>query len=126
MLAQSILAIHLLVIVFNLAGLVVIPLGAKRGWAFVRAPIWRLLHAGSWATVALQAILGQACFLTVWQADASVGEASAEPLVARWINALIYWPLPLWVFAILYCAAFAYVLILFRLVPLYWRPGTRQ
>ena len=115
-LAQLILALHLLVIAFNLLGLIAIPLGAWQGWAWVRIRWWRALHVGSWVVVALQAALGRACFLTIWQDDLSGGEAGG-PLVMRVINSLIYWPLPMWAFTAAYVTLFVYVLALGRLVP---------
>ena len=51
--AVLVLAVHLAVIAFNLFGLVAIPLGAWRGWAFVRVRWWRALHLASLAVVAL-------------------------------------------------------------------------
>ncbi|MBV9840661.1 MAG: DUF2784 family protein [Sphingomonadaceae bacterium] len=122
MLAALLLALHIAIIAFNIFGLFAIPLGAWRGWAFVRRPIWRLLHLGSLGIVALQAALGRACFLTIWQ-DAATGRASATPLIMRTINALIYWPLPIWVFAAAYFAIFCYVAALWWLVPVRWRSG---
>lgn len=114
--AQLVLAVHVAVIAFNLFGLVAVPLGAARGWGFVRVRWWRALHLGSMLAVALQAAAGRACFLTDWQAALS-GEGPAEPLIMRAVNGLIYWPLPPWVFAVLYLAALAYVLALWRFVP---------
>ncbi len=55
-LAVLVLAVHLAVIAFNLFGLVAIPLGAWRGWAFVRVRWWRALHLASRAVVALLAL----------------------------------------------------------------------
>ena len=115
--SDLVLAIHFAVIAFNVVGLIAIPLGAAFGWRFVRAPTWRVLHALSWGIVALQAVAGRACFLTDWQYDLAGGEGNASPLVARLINAVIYWPLPLWVFAICYAAIFAIVLALFWIIP---------
>jgi len=34
-----------------------------------------------------------------------------------WVNRLIYWPLPIWVFAVLYLAVFGYAVALLWLVP---------
>lgn len=112
---QLVLALHLAVIGFNVAGLVLIPLGARLGWASVRIRWLRLLHLASLTVVAAQALLGQACFLTVWQADLAGG--SREPLIMRWVNGMIFWPLPIWVFTALYLAVFGYVLLLWRWVP---------
>ena len=115
-LAALVLAVHLAVIGFNLFGLVVIPLGAWRGWAFVRVRWWRALHLASLAVVALQALAGRACFLTIWQDDMS-GVATEPPLIMRVVNGLIYWPLPMWVFTAAYVVVFVYVLALWKLVP---------
>src|SRR5688500_14068402 len=112
-LGQVVLALHIVVIAFNVAGLVVIPLGAALGWRFVRLRWLRLLHLGSLAAVALQAVLGRACFLTDWQ-GALTGGGAEDPLIMRWVNSVIYWPLPMWVFTALYVAVFAYV------VGLWW------
>jgi hypothetical protein len=115
-LAGLVLTAHLGVIAFNLFGLVAIPLGAWRGWAFVRIRWWRLLHLASLAVVAVQALVGRACFLTLWQDDLT-GARAQDPLVMRVVNGLIYWPLPMWVFTAAYLAVFAYVLALWVLVP---------
>jgi hypothetical protein len=119
-LATAVLVFHLFVVAFNLFGMVVIPLGAWRGWAFVRVFWWRALHLAILALVALQAVLGQACFLTVWQGELlrRAGESAADaPFIARFVNSLLFWPLPLWVFAIAYVAVCAYALALWWLVP---------
>ena len=115
--AGIVLAIHLLVIAFNIFGLVVIPLGAWRGWRFVRTPSWRLAHLASMAVVALQAALGRACFLSLLQ-DRLAGRSDQGPLIMRLINQLVFWPLPAWVFTALYLALFAYVAALAALVPM--------
>jgi hypothetical protein len=118
MLAALILAIHVSIIAFNLFGLIAVPLGAWRGWAWIHRPMWRLLHLLSLAVVALQAALGRACFLTLWQSAAESGQSAPEPLIMRWVNALVYWPIPLWVFSLIYLAIFAYALALLWFVPL--------
>ena len=114
--AELVLAIHLAVIAFNLAGLAVIPLGAHLSWRWTRILWWRALHAASWAIVALQAILGRACFLTLWQGQLA-GAGPQPPLVARLVNRLIYWPLPIWLFSGLYLLLFAAVLALWAWPP---------
>ena len=119
-LARLVLAAHVAIIIFNVAGLVVIPLGAWRGWAFVRIFWWRALHLAILAVVAVQALLARDCFLTLWQSalQRRAGEtASGAPLIARWVHDLLFWPLPLWFFAVLYFAVCLYALLLWRLVP---------
>ena len=116
LLAEAILGAHLVVIAFNVLGLLAIPLGLALGWGWVRIRWWRLLHVASWAVVALQAARGRACLLTIWQ-DAAAGQAGEAPLVERWVNSLIYWPLPTWGFTAIYLALFAAVVVLWRLAP---------
>lgn len=111
MAAVMVLSLHLAIIAFNVAGCLLIPLGAWLGWRWVRAFWWRLAHVLSLAVVALQAMLGRACFLTIWQGDLA-GTEHVEPLIEKWMNGLIYWSLPLWVFAAAYVAVFVYVLAL--------------
>lgn len=127
MAALSVLAFHLAIIAFNVAGCVLIPIGAWRGWRWVREFWWRFAHLLSLAVVALQALLGRACFLTIWQGDLA-DHAATQPLIAGWIDRLIYLPLPLWVFAVAYVAVFAYVIALWIFVRprLPWQRRTNQ
>ena len=118
--ATAIFWAHVAVIAFNVSGLIAIPLGAWRAWRFVRVFWWRALHLGALALVALQAVLGETCFRTIWESDflARAGEsASNEPIIQKWISRIIFWPFPLWVFAVLYVGVCIYTLLLWRLVP---------
>lgn len=108
--AAGVLTLHLAIIAFNIAGCVLIPIGAWRRWRWVRGFWWRLTHVICLAVVALQALLGRACFLTLWQSDLSGAGPHTQPMIAGWINRLIYWSLPLWVFAVAYMLVFAYVI----------------
>lgn len=118
LLANTVLIAHLAVITFNVFGLVVIPLGAWRRWSFVRVRWWRWLHLASTAVVALQALAGRVCFLTVLE-DRLAGNAGASPpLIMSFVNRVIFWPLPMWAFAVLYGLAFAYAVVLLWVVPL--------
>jgi Protein of Unknown function (DUF2784) len=119
-LADAVLLCHVGIVLFNVFGLVAIPLGAWRRWSFVRIFWWRAVHLGILAIVALQAVVQRACFLTIWQSDlmrAAGTAASDAPLLQRWLGQLLYWRLPPWVFAVLYVAICAYTLLLWILVP---------
>ena len=131
-LARLVLAVHIAIILFNVLGLIVIPLGAWRHWRFVRAFSWRALHVAILAVVALQAVLGRTCFLTLWQSALREpgGTGSPAPLIESWVNRLIFWPLPLWLFAALYVAVWLYTLLLWHLVspvvPGWMHPGSKR
>ena len=71
LIAQLILLLHVVIITFNVAGLVIIPLGAWAGWRIVRIAWLRLLHLLLLAIVAGQALAGRACILTIWQNEYS-------------------------------------------------------
>ena len=119
-LAHLVLAIHLVVIGFNVGGLIVVPLGAWRRWPWVRGCLWRAAHLLSMAVVAAQAALGRACFLTVWQSDLMQDAGShgyTAGLIQTWIDHLIFWNLPLAVFTVIYLAVGAYTLALWWWVP---------
>jgi len=116
-LATAILLAHLAVVAFNVFGLVAVPAGKWLDWPFVRGYWWRLAHLLALAAVALQALLGRACFLTIWEDALRSGAGEPPPLIATWVNSILYWPLPLWVFAAIYVAVFAYALLLWRWVP---------
>ena len=115
--ADAILAAHVAIILFNLFGLVAVPLGAVCRWRFVRIRWWRIVHILLLAAVAVQALAGRACILTLWQADLAGGAADRAPLIVRSLERAIYWPLPIWVFAALYIVIFGYAMALFWLVP---------
>ncbi len=116
-LAEAILGIHLAIIAFNILGLIVIPLGAWLGWRLVRIAWLRLLHLGVLAIVAGQALANRPCFLTIWQNSLAGNVKTPPPLMMRWVNGIVYWPVPIWGFAIIYSAVFLYVLALTVLVP---------
>lgn len=118
-LATAILAVHLGVVAFNVGGLVLVPVGGWCHWRWVRLTWLRVLHMLSLAVVALQALFGRACILTIWQFEVQAGGGQDEPapMIATWINRLLYWPLPHWVFVAAYVAVFLYTLLLWRWVP---------
>jgi hypothetical protein len=115
-LATLIFALHLGVIAFNVFGLIAVPLGAWRGWRFVRVFWWRALHLALLGLVAVQAAFGQICFLTLWQSELE-GNRGPRPMIQAWIETLIFWPLPVWAFALLYAAILVYAIWLWRAVP---------
>jgi hypothetical protein len=120
LIAQFILALHVVIITFNVAGLVVIPLGAWGNWRIVRIAWLRLLHLGLLAIVAGQALAGRACILTIWQNNLTGHSGNTTPLIMGWVDRMIFWNLPLWVFTVIYSVVFLYVLALTVLVP-FWR-----
>jgi hypothetical protein len=79
-------------------------------------PWFRYVHLGAIAFVALEAIVGVACPLTVWE-DLLRGGERAESFVGRWVRYFLYYRAPEWVFTALYVAWTAATLVTLRLVP---------
>ena len=118
--AIAILYAHFGIVAFNIFWLIAIPLGACRDWRFVRNIWWRSAHMASLAVVALQALDGRLCFLTILQDDfeTRAGAALQAPsLLTRLVTNAIYWPLQLSTFVVIYCVGAAFAVASWWLVP---------
>jgi Na+(H+)/acetate symporter ActP len=104
-LADVALITHVAFIAFVVVGLLVILLGGMRGWNWVRNPWFRLLHLASIGLVVVQAWLGIICPLTTLEMALreKAGDSTyGGTFVAHWLQRLIYYEAPPWVFAVSY------------------------
>jgi Protein of Unknown function (DUF2784) len=115
-LANSILIVHALIVLFNIGGLFAIWLGAWRKWHWVRNRTFRLVHLGLILFIAAEAILGIACPLTVLE-DWLRGTSNEQGLIERWIHSWLYWDLPSWVFIVVYSKFAALVAATWKVLP---------
>src|SRR6476659_5973287 len=122
MIADAILVVHFLIVLFNVGGLVVVWIGAALGWSWIRNPWFRYLHLASMGFVAAEALLGIACPLTVWE-DALRGGARPESFVGRLVRWLMFYQAPECAFATAYVAWALATLATLRLVPPRRRAG---
>ena len=105
--ADVVLGIHTSFVLFVIFGLVLILVGGVRGWPWIRNPWFRLGHVLAIGVVIAQAWLGAICPLTTLEmalrsrAGAAVYSGS---FIAHWMEAILYYEAPLWVFAICYTA----------------------
>jgi polyferredoxin len=116
LLADALLAAHFLIAAFIVAGLILVWLGAALGWQWTRNPWFRYLHLGAIAFVAAEAVAGIACPLTVWE-DLLRGGVRPESFVGRWVQRLLYYQAPEWVFTVAYVLWTAATLLTLWLVP---------
>ena len=116
MMADVILVVHFLIVVFIVGGLVLVWAGAAARWQWVRNPWFRFLHLGAIVFVAAEALFGVMCPLTVWE-DMLRGGARAESFVGRWVRSFLYYEAPEWVFTLAYLTWAAATLATLRLVP---------
>ena len=120
LLADAILVVHFAFVLFVVGGFALILLGAVLGWRWIRSPAFRYLHLGAIVFVALEAIVGVACPLTVWEDAARRASVEDPSFVGRWVSRLLYYDLPPWVFTT------AYVLFALAVVAaIVWIPPRR-
>ncbi|PLW67949.1 DUF2784 domain-containing protein [Pseudohalioglobus lutimaris] len=104
-LADAILIVHFFIVLFVVFGLVAIYLGYFLEWNWVRNRVFRILHLVSIGIVVVQSWVGVICPLTVWEMKLRA-EAEAETysgsLIQHWLQSLLYYSAPEWVFIVLY------------------------
>jgi hypothetical protein len=115
-LADLILVVHALFVLFVVGGLAAIWLGAWLGWGWVRNFRFRTIHLAAIAFVAIESLAGIACPLTVWE-DILRGHATQTGFIQHWVGRLIYYDFPTWVFTLVYVVFALAVLATFWLVP---------
>jgi len=116
LLADAILVVHVLFVAFVVGGLGFIWIGAWRRWIAVRNFRFRIAHLAAIVFVAIEAIIGIACPLTVWE-DALRGNDSNAGFIARWLRRLLYYDFPPQAFLVAYVGFALVVLATFFLIP---------
>lgn len=119
-LADALLVLHVGVVLFVVGVALLVPIGAARGWRWVRHRGLRLSHLAAIAFIASQAWLGELCPLTVWEQDLRglAGEAThGESFIGYWLGRLLYVEAPWWAFVAAYTGFAAYVALLWWRVP---------
>ncbi len=115
-LADLVLAVHLLFVLFVVGGLGLIWAGAAAGWHWVRNFRFRIAHLAAICFVALEAALGVICPLTAWE-DALRGARTETSFVARWVHRVLFYSFPEWVFTTVYVLFALAVAVTLWLVP---------
>ena len=120
LLADLILVTHVAIVLFIVGGLVAIAIGGVLGWGWVRRLWWRVLHLAAMGFVAVGAVVGWICPLTVLE-DAlrrRAGESGyGMGFVQYWLERLLYHDWPDWAFTVLYMTVLGAILLAWRLVP---------
>ncbi|MFC5430472.1 DUF2784 domain-containing protein [Paraburkholderia denitrificans] len=116
-LANVILVLHALIVLFIVGGLIAIWAGAywQRGWA--RNRVFRTLHIVAIGIVAALAVLNVPCPLTVLEDFLRTGTAGPQGFIQHWVSALLYYNFPGWVFTFIYVVFLLAVAITWRLIP---------
>jgi hypothetical protein len=115
LLADAVLLVHFAVVVFVVGGLAAVVTGNfLRRWPWVNSLWFRLAHLGAIAVVVAQAWLGQVCPLTTLESWLRVRGGMApysKSFVEHWVQAVLFYEAPTWIFVLAYTAFWALVLL---------------
>lgn len=103
--ADALLFVHVLFVVFVVGGLVSIFLGKLLRWAWIRNPFFRIAHLVAIGIVVLQSWLGMICPLTTWEMwlrERAGDSVYAGTFISHWLDSILYYQAPAWVFTVLY------------------------
>jgi hypothetical protein len=118
--ADAILVGHTLIVVFVVFGFALILLGMARHWLWVRNFWFRIIHLATIGIVVAQAWLGAICPLTLWESqlrEAAGDVAYSGSFIEHWLQRLIYYRFPSWVFTVTYTVFAAVVVAAWILAP---------
>ncbi|ATJ88364.1 DUF2784 domain-containing protein [Ralstonia solanacearum] len=116
-LADTVLVLHALVVLFIVGGLIAILAGAALKHDWVRNRAFRLTQLAAIGVVATLALLDVPCPLTVLEDWLRTGTAGPQGFVQRWVSAWLYYDLPAWVFATAYAAFLLVVVVTWWRIP---------
>ncbi|BDQ34237.1 DUF2784 domain-containing protein [Pseudodesulfovibrio portus] len=122
LLADAVLAVHVLIAAFNAFSLPVIWLGAWRGWRFVRNPWFRFSHVGLMGFVLAETVAGRLCPLTVWEgvlrrAGGQGWARQGQSFIGYWAGKLLFHDFSQLQFGVAYGLFFGLILLTLFLVP---------
>ena len=123
-LADLVLATHVLIVLFVVVGLLLILVGNLRGWRWVNRPLFRLLHLATILIVVAEAWLGIVCPLTTlerWLRLQAGAQAHGQGFIEYWLQNLLYYTAPDWVFTLAYTLFGLLVLFIWWRFPPRWR-----
>lgn len=123
LLADAVLVVHVGVALFVVGGLVAVWVGHLAGWRWVDGLGFRLAHLLAIGFIVAESWLGVACPLTVLEMSlrAQGGESVyAGGFIEHWLQRLLYYEAPPWVFGLAYSAFGALV------IATWWRFPPRR
>lgn len=117
MLADAILIVHFMFVLFVTGGFVLTLAGAALRWSWVRARTFRSAHLGAVLLVLAESLVGMACPLTVWEDALRRSSPQDASFIGRWVARLLYYEFPEWMFAVAYTVFALVVALAWYLVP---------
>lgn len=121
LLADLVLIIHFLFVLFVVGSLPLIWIGGWMGLGFVRNFRFRLAHLATILFVVGESLIGMACPLTVLE-DSLRRASSGDNFIQRWLHHILFYDVSAWVLTTVYVLFAFLVAITFKLIP----PHRRQ
>ncbi|SOD18371.1 DUF2784 domain-containing protein [Nitrosomonas ureae] len=117
LLADIVLIIHFLYVLFVVGSLPIIWIGAWLKLTFVRNPWFRYLHLAAILFVVGESLLGIACPLTLWENSLRQIETD-KSFIQHWLHFIIFYNVPETILAIIYSLFAGLVAMTFKWVPI--------
>ncbi len=111
---------HLGYAAFVVIGFVLILAGALCRWRWIRNRVFRMLHLGCIVLVAVEAVVGQICPLTLlenWLLVAAGQSGYERTFIGQLLFDLLYYDFPAWVFTLVYLTLAALTGLTLLLIP---------
>jgi hypothetical protein len=105
--ADLLLFSHILFVAFVIFGLALILIGKFRDWNWVRNLWFRVAHLAAIGIVVVQSWVGVVCPLTTWEMvlrERAGDVVYAGSFIAHWLESILYFRAPAWVFIVGYTA----------------------
>ena len=116
MLADIILILHFLVVIFITVGFLLIPIGYYYYWSWIRNFKLRLFHFGLMFIVTFETLVGITCPLTSIE-NYLRGINNNKSFISFWIEKIIYWDFPTSFFIFLYFVFLGWTLLMWKIYP---------
>lgn len=104
-LADLVLSLHFAIVLFVIAGLLLILVGNYRSWRWVNTWWFRIAHIAAIAIVVAESWLGIVCPLTTlegWLREQAGTVPYSASFIEHWVQRLLYYEAPPWVFTLAY------------------------
>jgi Protein of Unknown function (DUF2784) len=122
--ADLVTAIHAGYVAFVVFGTVAIVAGWAARWHWVSNFYFRVVHLAMILFVCGEALIGATCPLTIWENALRVrgGESAySRDFIGYWLDWLIFYQAPPWVFTAAYLTLGVLLILAFWLVPVDWQ-----
>ena len=126
-LADLVLLLHALFVVFVVAALLLTVVGGYRHWQWIRNWWFRVIHFLGIAVVIVQSWAGLICSITtleMWLRRQAGGELYDGSFIQYWLQRFLYYDAPGWVFTVVYTGFGLLVIITWIRFPPLRKSGT--